>query len=461
MMAGEAALRKIIQTREDRENLRHNVLKTIASLEGRASGVEDEAAVLGLRLRLARTRESVESDSMSDASAQNIFAELDEISLELHRAETDIKLCRAREEAIFSSLERYVTAGGLTPDERAGIDREMAAASRMNAGDRLSALARVSEKLPALEHDRPAAGGENPSVEKPRVREDYDDIRRDIRDFASRISMLDETERRRAEAIAQQAGADTRFPDRLEDLRKQIKTLWGTVREREASTSFFRNTLAELKNDLSNAGKSFETPEGLKLMQRCDAMCGARHIERTDFMDLYEDLARYAADREKDIADALFAGKVRESLEELGYEVLEDIGGASGTDTFVPGEVRYLESPYDGYRVMAKVEKGGTLAARLVRVGENGGQTGGSEASDIAVGKKWCADFDRFLEKMRQAGLSMDVTLRKEPGEAEIMTIADKAETAASEKRKARKKRRRSSGMKDESGALEAGGENR
>jgi hypothetical protein len=466
--AGSAALGKIIQTREDRESLRHNILREIAALEGRASRTEDEAAVLGLRLRLARTRESVERDSMSDDSAQNIFAELDEISLELHRAETDIKLCRAREGVIFSSLERYVTENVLTPDEHVEIRKEMAEASLMNAGDRLSALSRVAEKLSALKGDKIAeAGNRDARAESPRGRADYDEIRRDIRDFASRISTLDETEGKRAEAIAQKSEAETRFHDKLEDLRRQIKTLWGTVREREALTSFFRDTLGELKDDLANAGKSFESPEGMKLMQRCDAMCGAKYIERTDFMNLYEDLARYTAGREKDIADALFAGKVKEALEELGYEILEDVDGASGADadTLAPGEVRYLESPYDGYRVMAKVDAGGTLTTRLVRVVENDEHTSDSEVCDRAAGAKWCVDFDRFIEKMRQAGLPMDVTLRKEPGEAEIMTIADKAETAASEKRRTRKthkRRRGSSGMKGEAGGtLEAGSENR
>jgi hypothetical protein len=450
--AGGAALEKISG---DRENLRYGTLKEIAALEGRADRADDAPATLEIKTRLAKMRRSAENSTMSKETARNLFAELNEISLDIRRAEIDIKQCRAREQAILSSLERYVTAGELTPDERAEIEKEMSRASRMNAGDRLPELSRVFEKLSALKHDKFAAGGgENARAETARGHADYDEIRRDIRDFASRISMLDEAEGKRTEAIARKSEAETKFPDKLEDMRRQLKTIWGTVREREASTSFFRDTLGELKDELSNTGKSFETPEGARLMQRCDAMCAAKYIERTDFMNLYEDLARYTAGREKDIADALFAGKVKEALEELGYEILEDIDGTSGEDTLPPGEVRYFESPYDGYRVMAKVDEGGSLTARLVRVAEND-----EHASDSDAGKKWCADFDRFLEKMREAGLPMDVTLRKEPEEAEIMTIAG---TTAAAARKTRKKRRRSSAAKGESGgALEAGGENR
>ncbi|MDR0654116.1 MAG: hypothetical protein LBG12_12545, partial [Synergistaceae bacterium] len=445
---------------EDRQNLKFSLLKEIAVLEGRVDRADDAPATLEIKTRLAKMRRSAENSTMSKETAKNLFAELNEISVDIRRAETDIKLCRAREQAILSSLERYVTAGGLTPEERGEIEREMANASRMNADDRLSALSRISEKLPALKpdrHDKTAAGGdENARAEAPRGRVDYDEIRRDIRDYASRISMLDETEGRRAAALALKADAETKFPEKLADLRRQIKTLWGTVREREASASFFRDTLSELKDDLSNAGKSFETPEGLKLMRRCDAMREAKYIERTDFMSLYEDLAKYAAKHEHDIANTLFAGKVKEALEELGYEILEDIDGA---DALVPDEVRYLESPYDGYRVMAKIDEGGALTARLVRVAEDGEHTRESDASDNEAGTKWCKDFDRFLEKMKDAGLPMDVTLRKEPGDAEIMTITD-AEPTAGKTRKAHKKRRRAKGKAGE-GTLGAGGADR
>ncbi|MDR1133641.1 MAG: hypothetical protein LBL05_05725 [Synergistaceae bacterium] len=453
--AGGAALNKIGENRETRENLRHGVLKEAAALEGRVARADDAPTTLKIKTRLAKIRRSAESAAMSEETAKNFFAELNEISVDIRRAETDIKLCRAREQAIFLSLERYVTAGELTPEERAGIEREMAGASRAEAGERLSALSRVSEKLAALKKDKSAPGADALAENLPGPAE-HDEIRRDIRDFASRISALDETEGRRAEAMARHADAETKFPDKLEDLRGQLKTLWGTVREREASTSFFRDTLSELKEDLSNAGKSFASPEGQKLLQRCDAMRGAKYIGRTEFMSLYEELAKYAAARGNEISDALFAGKVKEALEELGYEIL----GGDGAEALVPGEVRYLESPYDGYRVMTKIDEGGALTARLVRVAESGehARERGAGASD--AGTKWCADFDRFLEKMRQAGLPMDVTLRKEPEEAEIMTIADTAESAAGG---TRKKRRRSAGRKGESGAgeLKAGGESK
>jgi hypothetical protein len=458
--AGGTVMNKISEKQEHRENLRHGIFKEIASLENRIDRAGDGPATLKIKTRLAKMRRSAENGAISEQTAKNLFAELDEVSLDIRRAETDVELCRIRERAIFSSLERYVTAGDLTPDERGEIERETADASRMNAEDRLSALSRVSEKLSALKRDGTANGEKDARTEALRGRADHDEIRRDIRDFASRISALDETEGKRAAAMARRADAETKFPDKLEDLHGQIKTLWGAVREREASTSFFRDTLDELREALSNTGESFAAPEGRKLMQRCGAMIGAKYIERTDFMNLYEALAKYASGHEKEISDVLFAGHVKEALEELGYEILEDMDGTNGA--LVPGEVRYLESPYEGYRVMAKID-GGALTARLVRVAENDEHTRDSDASDSEAGAKWCEDFDRFLEKMRAAGLPMDVTLRKEPEETEIMTISDTAEATVGKTRKTRKKRRRSSGMKGESGdsALEAGGASR
>ena len=56
----------------------------------------------------------------------------------------------------------------------------------------------------------------------------------------------------------------------------------------------------------------------------------------------------------------------------------------------------------------------------------------------MEVGKKWCNDLDTFFEKMRHENLPLDVTLRKEPEEVELMTVVDK------NMRKRKKKRKKS-----------------
>jgi hypothetical protein len=161
-----------------------------------------------------------------------------------------------------------------------------------------------------------------------------------------------------------------------------------------------------------------------------------RFIERDEFMGLYEDIAKFACEREKEIADGYFVRKLEGVLGEMGYDLLTDglqeegRGDGSGF-SMRPGEVRYLESPYDGYRVMIKAGSDGSLTARLVRTvaSERERDAAGEDQrqKDIEAGQKWCRDFDGFLEKMRGLGLPLDVTVRREPEEVPVLAVVDKS----------------------------------
>jgi hypothetical protein len=245
----------------------------------------------------------------------------------------------------------------------------------------------------------------------------------EIRDWAGRIASLDEEAGKRAAEAMARVEAGTAFPEKAEALRGQLKSEWGALRERAASTSFFRDTLADLKRELSRAGDAVSSRGGQPLMSRCDAMLGAKFISRPDFMDLYEDMAKFVAENDEAIADSLFARKVKETLEELGYELAGSAapdGGASGAGDLRPGEARYFDSPYEGYGVMLKAGKK-SLAARLVR-SENSGGALRENLADEEAGRKWCGDFDKFLGMMSDAGIPLDVSARREPGEAPVAT---------------------------------------
>jgi hypothetical protein len=149
----------------------------------------------------------------------------------------------------------------------------------------------------------------------------------------------------------------------------------------------------------------------------CDALAAAKYIDRPDFMRLYEKMADFAFTRRSDVPEESFAKKVESLLDEMGYELLAESPGQEDTDIPpAPGEVRYLSAPFGGYLVMLKTDSG-EAAMRLVR------EESASGSGDREAGEKWCRDFDAFLEKMESAGLPMDVSLRVEPGEAEIMKV--------------------------------------
>jgi hypothetical protein len=246
----------------------------------------------------------------------------------------------------------------------------------------------------------------------------------EIRDLADRIAMMDETEEEKLRPMLESLTADTQFPDRLANLRKQLKTKWGTLRDRAVSTAFYREQLSSLLDLLQTTKNTSAQGEAAELERRCRTLHGGKFIDRALFTALYEDVMSFVWGRAEEIADHILVQKAEQTLAEMGYELLTD--EADAAIALTPGQVHYLETPYDGYRVMVKADKG-ELSTRLVRVTdmENEALSPDQRQKDIETGKKWCHDLDKFFEKMKEQGISLDVALRKEPEEVELMTVVD------------------------------------
>jgi hypothetical protein len=192
------------------------------------------------------------------------------------------------------------------------------------------------------------------------------------------------------------------------------------------------------------------------LGHRCLTLLGGKFIDREFFMTLYEDVARFVWSRGEEIADAVFAQRVERTLAEMGYDLIPASGetGEPSTlerkpDILRPEQARYLESPYEGYRVMVKVDAKGGVAARLVRAvateeereKEQNAPGANQLQKDREMGQKWCRDFDGFLAKMREQDLPLDVTLRREPEESQVLVVVDESLSKGSQERKRRKNR--------------------
>ena len=438
LMAAGSAAEAIHNNREAREALRENILKEIAAESGRIDNIHDTGVSGALRRKIEEMKSAVENGPLDDVSSRKIFEEIRALSLDIRRAEVDEARCREREEAIFAGMESIRSSSDIRIGEELGkLSEEIERVRGLPVEARMAALQGIADMFDEIKdssgsqfmsgvneggygHAKPAA-------------DDMALLIRDIRDLADRIACHDVIEGERLAPVLAKLNAGTRFPGRLESLRAQLKVLWGNIRERAAATSYFKETLSKLKSDLSAAGGVMSSGEGAELLGRCGVLLGAKFIERPDFMKLYEDMAKFVYERGEEVADSIFAGKVKDTLETLGYEIVQDEipgGGSGAAASLEPGVVRYLDSPYEGYRVMLKADKKGSLAARLVRVEDAGDgasrSSDGQDMMDRETGRKWCRDFDAFLDKMRDMGLPMDVSLRQEPEDTKLMTVAGK-----------------------------------
>ena len=433
LAAGMNAVGNHVNERAAHDALASRAQTDAERIRGRIGEMEDTEDSKKFLRALDETEQSLAAAGSDYDALRAVSETLRELSIKMNKSEIEASQRQKRTAAVANAIAEVKAFGQfseLEQLERIKLERIEDALARINetgAEDRMTELQRMLDELIDVKNTRERRAtypGENVTVFSPKPQkeeigmEERDRLIVEIHDLASRIADLDEMEGERLAPTLARLSADTRFPERLRSIKRQIKTTLGAVIERAAASAYFRGVLSELRGELEKAREAIKSDEAAKLAARCGTLCGGRYIERADFMKLYEDIAKFAAENGENIVDSLLAGKVKEELESMGYELVGD--------EIEPGSVHYLETPYDGYRVMAKIDEKGSLTTRLVRVideDEPALEIPGQAALDREAGEKWCRDFDKFLSNMNDAGLPLDVTLRKEPDETELITV--------------------------------------
>jgi hypothetical protein len=471
MMAVEA-LRAHLKKYETRTILKKELLGRISLEQARLDKLEDSdidqaEELKKLKEKLENLKNSLDGQFKNEDEAARAIDELSGLRRKIREAEFDGAQCRSRAKLVRDLMETLASAGVASYErELVRLGAKFEKSSSLPSEERMLELESIAEQLQrmlelkdlasqsdigSLEENTfaPSSAGVSAAVSNPADDMETRRMVTEIRDWADRIAQIDASEGEKLRPVLEKLRTDTSFPDRLIQLRRQMKRTWGTLRERRVSTEFFRETLEELIETVQFSQRALETADGAELMRRYDALCGnergEKFIERAEFMELYEDIARFVHEHEKEAADEYLIRKLGSALDEMGYELLPDELSKEPLDegvfTASPGEVRYLESPYDGYRIMMKLESG-ALSVRLVRVAaseeEKNAPGADQRQKDIETGRKWCRDFDGFLERMSGLGLPLEMTVRKEPEDSPILVVIDKNRPAAKKRRRDR-----------------------
>jgi hypothetical protein len=472
MGMGKNILRdKLHRVEETRDALKKKMLDDISAELGRMGSGSQGYENLREEFEKLRGSLGLRSD---DPALSASLEELNVLKGKARAAEVDEKQCRHRSEAVLRSLEaiRALNVASYS-EELERLEGEFEKISALPPEERLFQLQGMAGQLQKMEKLAAAASEVDVETlrehryvfeatsEKNKEQDKNTSLQmiREIRDWADRIVQLDETEGEKLRPLLENLKADTAFPDRLTRLHRQMKTAWGALRERAASTEFFRDKLGELLDLLQASQDAFLSPEGSALDRRRQTLQGGKFIDRELFITLYEDIARFVWSRGEEIADAVFAQRVERTLSEMGYDLVPENKEAAEAkkevkDILRPEQVRYLESPYEGYRVMVKVDAKEGVAARLVRAvateeekeREQNAPSANQLQKDREVGQKWCRDFDGFLAKMREQDLPLNVSLRQEPEESQVLIVVDESLSKSQRAGGAQRKRRKSRG---------------
>lgn len=241
----------------------------------------------------------------------------------------------------------------------------------------------------------------------------------DICDFGGRAAFYDESAAESLKPLITEANSGAEV-SRLKLIRSQVKTTYNNLREQAVLTAMFKRDIGDF---LPPMKKAHDTES---LCLRMEELLTASVVSRDEYNSVYKEVKAVLAEQLDYIAEAVFAEKISATLSGMGYTLFDENGSPAN---LTPGQVRMIDTPYEGYRARVKVGKNHTVVTRLVRVvGSEDEKASVSEyqlQQDIETGQKWCKDVQNFYDALKDDGITMTVNFSKEPGEEPLDVVVD------------------------------------
>ena len=243
----------------------------------------------------------------------------------------------------------------------------------------------------------------------------------DICDFGGRAAFYDESAAESLKPLITEANSGAEV-SRLKLIRSQVKTTYNNLREQAVLTAMFKRDIGDF---LPPMRKAHDTES---LCLRMEELLTAPVVSRDEYNSVYKEVKAVLAEQLEDIAEAVFAEKISATLSGMGYTLLDENGNPAN---LTPGQMRMIDTPYEGYRARVKVGKNHTVVTRLVRVvGSEDEKASVSEyqlQQDIETGQKWCKDVQNFYDALKEDGIAMTVKFSKEPGDEPLDVVVDES----------------------------------
>lgn len=253
-------------------------------------------------------------------------------------------------------------------------------------------------------------------------------IKEEIYTFSNKIKNLDEEVFSELNILIEETN-ESKYEQRLAIIMDQIKLKYGKLKEQIAETNVYKYNLVKLMGVISNFRGSEE------LLNQITSLLLNKYIDKNNFDELSRRLNEFVAHSQNTelikAKKSEFIGKVKNTLEGLGYGVIDD---TQEKQDIIPklekGEIVYLDTEWKEYKIMLKIDEKSQIATRMVKfVSSEDEKTNVStyqRQKDAEITKKWCKDYDRFLENMKDQGVNLDIKVRKEVEEEPVMYIVDK-----------------------------------
>jgi len=252
-------------------------------------------------------------------------------------------------------------------------------------------------------------------------------IRKEIKLFHEKLNLFDQEIYNELKAIVEEAFS-IKYSQRMDLIRDQVKLKYGKIKEQTAQTNIYRQNLGKLMLILPEFAGSGE------IIMQVVLLLQQKYINRSSFAEISRritDFISHAKTEElnKSLKQELVA-KVRVSLENLGYNIVDGEAKNEINRKLENGEIVYIDTEWQDYQVMLKVSEDSQITTRLVKVvateTEKENISTYQKQKDAEVSKKWCNHYDLFLDEMRKSGVNISTKIRKETEEEELLYIVNK-----------------------------------
>lgn len=386
-----------------------------ASLQTGFSGDIDRLNKIEEGIRRALTTEKQEEIEKSVLALNECINGIRQrIKLSQNELFLEVKRIADRLRKTFASLKESPVSGRLRKEFDKALEIESLIEKRKRLLDiekRLASVKSADDKGPEIERS------EEERFKSVRAAAPNSPLIAEINEYAEMIRNIDDHVYMEISPLLNGVDGE-RYLQRLEMVRDNMKVRYGKLKEDTAWTSVYKETLSRIREKVA----SFE--DSRELLAVMGQIMDKRHIDKNEYESVLRRATEFiiGAEMKQDTASML-----RQNLESLGYSV---IGGDERGSGLEKEEVVYLDTRWEGYKVLARFNVEGELSTRIVRVVSSEEEKISvptyQRQKDREIAKQWCSDYDRFLDNLRHNGFAADMKLRKEPDTEEVMYIVDK-----------------------------------
>jgi|GEM_PF-1969086 len=227
-----------------------------------------------------------------------------------------------------------------------------------------------------------------------------------IDEFKAKITKYDASYNRFADIT-------TQSKDKLKMVLESIKLDYGKAKEIAIWSDIYREDLAKLaKLELTD-----------EIQGKITTLQNQERISKEAFQSIADEInAIILAKQER----AVLIEALKENLNGMGYSVVNEESTITKLEN---GEIVYLDTDEDEYKIMLKLNSNMDMTTRVVRMvatqEEKENISSYQREKDIEAGKKWCSSYDKLTNLLKINGIELDTTLRIEPEDDDLTYIVD------------------------------------